>query len=247
MSADLVSAGGPRNDKACPGRRNASRSAPRRGPDTRGTLPPRRGSQAAVQQAAQLAELARAVVAARQAVGQGLDGGHPLGDGLRQQQGQGICGGIGGGLGHGLTPGGAVEAESGGAGGRYAGGYHPGMPKGALPPALRDHFDRPRNVGAPAGAQRRGEARNEACGDVVVVWLRVAGPVVDAAGFKAQGCPAALAMASAACDLLAGMQADGTLPERLRQAHAAAFGVPAAAHRHALALVVEAAGRAAGG
>ncbi len=122
------------------------------------------------------------------------------------------------------------------------------MPVDALPPPLRDHFDRPRHVGEPPGAQRRGEARNEACGDVVVVWLRVGGspPVVEAAGFKAQGCPASLAHASSACELLAGLPADGSLPRRLGEAHAAAFGPPRPAHRHALALVVEAVRRAVG-
>jgi len=124
----------------------------------------------------------------------------------------------------------------------------PTMPVDALPPSLREHFERPRRVGEPAGAQRRGEARNEACGDVVVVWLRVGGspPVVEAAGWKAQGCPATLAMASSACEVLDGLPADGTLPARLETVHAAAFGPPRPAHRHALALMAEAVRRAAG-
>jgi nitrogen fixation NifU-like protein len=123
------------------------------------------------------------------------------------------------------------------------------MPADALPPPLREHFEAPQHVGEPPGAQRRGEARNEACGDVVVVWLRLAGAetLIEAAGFKAQGCPASLAVASAACELLPGLAADGSLQERLAGRFEARFGRPRPAHRHALALVAEAARRAAGG
>jgi len=113
-----------------------------------------------------------------------------------------------------------------------------------LPASLREVFDASRHVGAPAGAQRRGEARNEACGDVVVIWLRVGAgdsPVIEAAGFKAQGCPAAMAAAAGACEVLAGLRADGRLGDQLAAAFSARFGAPRAAHRHALALVCEAA------
>jgi NifU-like protein involved in Fe-S cluster formation len=112
-----------------------------------------------------------------------------------------------------------------------------------LPASLREVFDASRHVGAPEGAQRRGEARNEACGDVVVIWLRVGAgeaPVVEAAGFKAQGCPAAMAAAAGACEVLVGLRADARVAERLAAAFSAKFGPPRAAHRHALALVCEA-------
>jgi len=116
-----------------------------------------------------------------------------------------------------------------------------------LPASLREVFDASRHVGAPVGAQRRGEARNEACGDVVVIWLRVgdgAEPLVEAAGFKAQGCPAAMAAAAGACEVLAGLRVDAQLGEQLAAAFSERFGAPRAAHRHALALVCEAAGGA---
>ena len=118
------------------------------------------------------------------------------------------------------------------------------MAADALPPALRDAFDAARHVGPPPGADRRGEARNEACGDVVVLWLATAAEgearVVRAAGFKAQGCPAAMATAAAACEVLPGLRADASLAEGLSRGFEARFGIPRAAHRHALALVVEA-------
>jgi len=116
-----------------------------------------------------------------------------------------------------------------------------------LPAPLREVFDASRHVGAPAGAQRRGEARNEACGDVVVIWLRVGAgdaPVIEAAGFKAQGCPAAMAAAAGACEVLVGLRADARLGDQLAAAFSARFGAPRTAHRHALALVCEAVGSA---
>jgi NifU-like protein involved in Fe-S cluster formation len=148
-----------------------------------------------------------------------------------------------------------------------------------FPEALRDHLQRPRNVGEPAGgADLRGEAHNPACGDIVVLFLKLAAgdsapatrgapsgtagapsgapgappgtaprppeahavSVVVAAGFQAQGCPAAMASASAACELLPGLPADEHLPEALAARFEAAFGPSRPAHRHALALVREA-------
>lgn len=122
------------------------------------------------------------------------------------------------------------------------------MPADALPTALRECLLGTRHVGPPpGGAARRGEARNAACGDVVVLWLAVEGEpaVVRAAGFKAQGCPAAMAAAAGACEVLPGLAADDTLAQALAAAFVGRFGPPRAAHGHALALVVEAVGVAA--
>lgn len=119
------------------------------------------------------------------------------------------------------------------------------MSADALPVALRECLLGTRHVGPPPGGPaRRGEARNAACGDVVVLWLAVEGQpaVVRAAGFKAQGCPAAMAAAAGACEVLPGLAADGTLPAALRARFLERFGQPRVAHGHALALVVEALG-----
>jgi NifU-like protein involved in Fe-S cluster formation len=122
------------------------------------------------------------------------------------------------------------------------------MAADALPTALRECLLGTRRVGPPPGGpSRRGEARNAACGDVVVLWLAVEGEpaVVRAAGFKAQGCPAAMAAAAGACEVLPGLRADGGLAQALRTRFVDRFGEPRAAHGHALALVVEAAEAAA--
>lgn len=110
-----------------------------------------------------------------------------------------------------------------------------------FPQVLREHFDAPHHVGPPAGgADLRGEARNPACGDHLVIYLALEQGRVKAAGFRAQGCPAALATASAACSLLEGLVADTSLPDALPPLFAERLGAPRPAHRHALTLCVEA-------
>ncbi len=132
-----------------------------------------------------------------------------------------------------------------------------------FPEHLRAHFDAPQHVGEPpGGADLRGEARNPVCGDHLVLYLRLAPPAdraasvpsasgtaprptaparaIVAAGFKARGCPVAMATASAACSVLAGLVADASLPAAGTRLFEARFGPPKAAHRHALALVAEA-------
>ncbi len=113
-----------------------------------------------------------------------------------------------------------------------------------LPEALREHFLSDRYVGRPPGHQFEGEARNAACGDHVVIFLAVEQGRVSAAGFKARGCPASMAMASATCSLLEGLTVDEGLPQAFVARYESALGAPPAAHRHALALCSEALGAA---
>lgn len=111
-----------------------------------------------------------------------------------------------------------------------------------LPDALREHLVSPRNVGEPEGGfSHRGEALNGACRDHLVIYLAGddQGRVVRA-GFRAKGCPAAMAMASAVTDLLVDLPLDGPLAQQASARLAEAFGEPAPLHRHALALVTEA-------
>lgn len=111
-----------------------------------------------------------------------------------------------------------------------------------LPESLCLTFAETRRAGRPPGdSHLRGEARNGACGDVVVLWLAAAPDGhVTRAGFQAAGCPATLASAAAVCELL-----DGRRPVRgweleVRADFERRFGAPAAAHAHGLALVIEA-------
>jgi hypothetical protein len=107
-----------------------------------------------------------------------------------------------------------------------------------FPAALRRHFDEPGCVGEPrGGADRIGEARHPVCGDHLVLYLQVVEGRVQAAGFRARGCPATLASGSAVCAVLPGLAADAGLPDEARRCFEEAYGAPKPAHAHALALV----------
>jgi NifU-like protein involved in Fe-S cluster formation len=104
----------------------------------------------------------------------------------------------------------------------------------ALPPVLDEHFRNPRSAGVLPGANARGRGGNPACGDLLVLELRIEGERVLAAGFQARACSAVIACASLLCarlcepgtsvdvarslDLEALVQAAGGLPRQ--RAHA---------------------------
>lgn len=110
-----------------------------------------------------------------------------------------------------------------------------------LPEHLLDHLRNPRNVGEPSGEPIfRGEARNPACRDHLVLWFTVAGGAVTAAGFRAAGCPACLAYGSASTEVLVGLPAGPGLAAAAEAALTERHGPPPGLHRHALKLVAEA-------
>lgn len=61
---------------------------------------------------------------------------------------------------------------------------------------ILDHNRRPRNYGALDGANRRKEGRNPACGDEIVLELRVEGDAIADLRFTSQGCAVSRASAS---------------------------------------------------
>ena len=69
---------------------------------------------------------------------------------------------------------------------------------------ILDHNKRPRNRRKPDGANRMAQGYNPLCGDRVTVYLRMAGDVVEDAGFEGSGCAISTASASMMTDLLKG-------------------------------------------
>jgi nitrogen fixation NifU-like protein len=67
-----------------------------------------------------------------------------------------------------------------------------------------DHFQNPRNAGDLAEADATAEIENPACGDVLRLTIRVSESGILDARFKAKGCVAAIACASALTELVAG-------------------------------------------
>ncbi len=68
-----------------------------------------------------------------------------------------------------------------------------------------EHLENPRNVGEMADATARGESVNPVCGDLMHLYVKIAGGRVAAASFKAQGCPPSIAAGSALTELIAGL------------------------------------------
>ena len=70
--------------------------------------------------------------------------------------------------------------------------------------AVLDHFHRPRNPGAPEGANREGTAGVPGDGPYMRIWLTMEGETIVRAGFETYGCPAAIACGSLLTMLAAG-------------------------------------------
>jgi nitrogen fixation NifU-like protein len=114
---------------------------------------------------------------------------------------------------------------------------------------LLNHFQAPRNVGEIEDPDAWAEDENPICGDRLQVWLRISNGVIVEMRWKANGCAPAIAAASMASELVAGMpvsEARSFDRERLvrelgglppRKAHAAAL--VASAIGRALANAVE--------
>ena len=72
-------------------------------------------------------------------------------------------------------------------------------------PQVLDHFQNPRNPGAVPNADARVEIENPACGDVLELSARIESGRIEEIRFRAKGCVAAMACASALTEILSGM------------------------------------------
>jgi nitrogen fixation NifU-like protein len=100
-----------------------------------------------------------------------------------------------------------------------------------------DHFQSPRNAGDVVGADAVAEIENPACGDVLRLSLKINSGRIAEIRFKAKGCVASMACASALTELVE----DHTLAEarslRRESLIAAVGGLPqASTHAAQLAL-----------
>ena len=71
--------------------------------------------------------------------------------------------------------------------------------------AVLKYLETPRNVGEMPGATARGEATNPVCGDLLVLYLKVADGGIASASFQVQGCPPSIAAGSALTELITGL------------------------------------------
>lgn len=89
---------------------------------------------------------------------------------------------------------------------------------------ILDHGRNPRNRRQPDGANRQALGKNPACGDALVVYLRLdAGGRVEDVGFKGQGCAISMASASLMTEILRG-KAEAEVARLFDAFHALATG-----------------------
>jgi|SRR5882672_3993970 len=106
-------------------------------------------------------------------------------------------------------------------------------------PQVLDHFQNPRNAGEIANADAVAELENPACGDVLRLSLKISSGLIADARFKAKGCVASMACASALTELLAGKSLREAREVRRDAVIAAVGGLPQAS-THAAQLAVDA-------
>lgn len=98
------------------------------------------------------------------------------------------------------------------------------MPYG---PKVIEHFTRPRNVGEMVDADGVGKAANDVDGDVVVIYIKVVGEVIEDISFQTFGCAAAIASSSMFTEMVKGMRIDEALKvDKQRVADAFEHGMP---------------------
>jgi nitrogen fixation protein NifU and related proteins len=101
-----------------------------------------------------------------------------------------------------------------------------------------DHFQNPRNVGDIADADAVAELENPVCGDVVRLTLRIVDGRVVEARFKAKGCVASVACASAMTEAIMGKTPAETLSVKREDISITLGGLPEASE-HAAQLAVD--------
>lgn len=102
-----------------------------------------------------------------------------------------------------------------------------------------DHFEHPRNAGVLDAPDAAVQIENPACGDVLELTLKVTGGRIDEIRFRAKGCVASMACASALTELVRGATADEARELKREELVAAVGGLPRASI-HASHLAMEA-------
>lgn len=106
-----------------------------------------------------------------------------------------------------------------------------------------DHFEHPRNVGelSPADAEVRVE--NPVCGDIMKLWVRLAGDRITEARFRTRGCVASIAASSCLTEMIKNKSVAEARSIRREQLLEALGGLPNAS-QHAAHLAMDALGAA---
>lgn len=100
-----------------------------------------------------------------------------------------------------------------------------------------DHFEHPRNAGVVAAADTSVQIENPACGDVLQLTIKISGERIEEIRFRARGCVASMACASALTELVRGLtRAEARALSREELLHAVGGLPPASRHASYLAM-----------
>lgn len=91
---------------------------------------------------------------------------------------------------------------------------------------VMDHFMNPRNVGEIENADGVGEVGNIKCGDIMRIYIKVNGDIIEDVKFKTFGCGSAIAASSVATELIMGMTIEDALKLTNKQVIDALGGLP---------------------
>lgn len=106
-------------------------------------------------------------------------------------------------------------------------------------PQLLDHFQNPRNAGELEQPDASAQIENPACGDILRLTAKFSGGQIDQIAFKAKGCVAAMACASALTELVKGARVEDARTLRKEDVIDAVGGLPEASV-HASSLAIDA-------
>lgn len=102
---------------------------------------------------------------------------------------------------------------------------------------ILDHFEHPRNPGEVANPDATAQVENPACGDILKLTLKISGGRISQIRFRAKGCVAAMACASAITELVHEKTLQEARELRREELIAAVGGLPeASAHASHLAM-----------
>ena len=106
-------------------------------------------------------------------------------------------------------------------------------------PQVLDHFQNPRNPGIVPDADARVEIENPACGDVLELTARILNGRIEDIRFRAKGCVAAMACASALTEIVSGIPVSDAQQVQREEVLQKVGGLPEASG-HAAYLAIDA-------
>ena len=92
---------------------------------------------------------------------------------------------------------------------------------------VMDHFMNPRNVGSIENADGVGEVGNAKCGDIMKIFMKIAGDVVTDVKFETFGCGSAIASSSMATEMIKGRPVSEAMELTNKAVAEALDGLPA--------------------